>query len=168
MTFHRVADSSSGPSVANNHRRPNSCLFLARGNKYLNSIQLVTVTTSIAITTTIIITITSPYPLLLTMGWRTLSITLSTSFLLGITFTHWIADHNVLWTSPVTPAAISTSISYYTILGNADPGLYWAWCGVAGIALAAAGWRVGRGLGGVKGGEGGGWLFDGGSLGKLH
>lgn len=78
----------------------------------------------------------------------------------GTTFTHWIADHNVLWRSPLTPAALEQSIRYYTLIGSGPPLLGWVYVGLVGLAIAAAtaklvsGWR----------GRSGEVLFDGASL----
>lgn len=85
----------------------------------------------------------------------------------GSTFTHWIADHNTLWRSPVTPLAVTTALEYYSLLGRAPGALYWAWMGVAAVCGGGSGWRVLRGMSGMGGsGAGGGFLFDGGSLGE--
>ncbi|RSH94342.1 hypothetical protein EHS25_004145 [Saitozyma podzolica] len=61
------------------------------------------------------------------MVWRTTFITISTCFLLGTTFTHWIADHNVLWRTPLTSEALESSIKYYSILSNSPTGLGWVY-----------------------------------------
>ncbi|KAK6906882.1 hypothetical protein I203_100869 [Kwoniella mangroviensis CBS 8507] len=94
------------------------------------------------------------------MVWRTTLVTMSTCFLLGTTFTHWIADHNVLWRSPVTPDALVTSIKYYSYISNAPNGMGWFYIAVGIVALLSAGGRA------VKGyqGQGGEVLFDGGSI----
>ncbi|WWC59909.1 uncharacterized protein I303_102471 [Kwoniella dejecticola CBS 10117] len=94
------------------------------------------------------------------MVWRTTLVTMSTCFLLGTTFTHWIADHNVLWRSPVTPDALVTSIKYYSYLSNAPNGMGWVYIAVGLVALLSASGRA------VKGyrGQGGEVLFDGGSI----
>ncbi|ORX36453.1 ER membrane protein SH3-domain-containing protein [Kockovaella imperatae] len=94
------------------------------------------------------------------MVWRTTAITLSTCFLLGTTFTHWIADHNVLWRSPLTSEALSQSISYYALLANAPKGLEWVYFAAGAIALICAGGRMVKDWRGRHGEV----LFDGGSL----
>lgn len=87
------------------------------------------------------------------------------SHLVGTTFTHWIADHNVLWRTPLTEDAVKTSIQYYSLLHSAQQGyLGWAYLFVGCLAIAAAGGRM---LKGLTMGEGGEVLFDGGSLGAL-
>ncbi|WVW79678.1 hypothetical protein I302_101647 [Kwoniella bestiolae CBS 10118] len=98
------------------------------------------------------------------MVWRTTLVTMSTCFLLGTTFTHWIADHNVLWRSPVTPDALNTSINYYSFLSNAPNGMGWVYIAVGLVALISAGGRA------VKGyqGQGGEVLFDGGSIADVY
>nr|XP_019012358.1 uncharacterized protein I206_03205 [Kwoniella pini CBS 10737]OCF51139.1 hypothetical protein I206_03205 [Kwoniella pini CBS 10737] len=78
----------------------------------------------------------------------------------GTTFTHWIADHNVLWRSPITPEALVTSIKYYSYLSNAPHGMGWVYIAVGLVALASAG---GRAVKGYKG-QGGEVLFDGGAI----
>ncbi|WVR04108.1 hypothetical protein IAU60_001107 [Kwoniella sp. DSM 27419] len=94
------------------------------------------------------------------MVWRTTLVTLSTCFLLGTTFTHWIADHNILWRAPVTADAIGSSIRYYSLLGNAPHAMAWLYAVVGFVALLSTGGRA------VKGyrGQGGEVLFDGGSI----
>ncbi|KAK8861293.1 hypothetical protein IAR55_002112 [Kwoniella newhampshirensis] len=94
------------------------------------------------------------------MVWRTTFITMSTCFLLGTTFTHWIADHNVLWRNPVTSDALATSVRYYSYLSSAPRGLGWVYCSIGLVAILSV---CGRGIKGYKG-NGGEVLFDGGSL----
>ncbi|WRT65387.1 uncharacterized protein IL334_002330 [Kwoniella shivajii] len=91
------------------------------------------------------------------MVWRTTFVTMSTCFLLGTTFTHWIADHDVLWRSPVTPDALATSIKYYSFLSNAPSGLGWVYIAVGIVALLSAGGRAMKGYQGQSGEI----LFDG-------
>nr|ODN98665.1 hypothetical protein L204_02629 [Cryptococcus depauperatus CBS 7855] len=85
---------------------------------------------------------------------------MSTSFLLGTTFSHWIADHNVLWKTPITKEAINQSIEYYSLLDSAPVGMGWAYIVVGSVLLLSIGGRSVKGYRG-KGGE---VLFDGGSL----
>ncbi|KAL0242215.1 hypothetical protein I308_105844 [Cryptococcus tetragattii IND107] len=94
------------------------------------------------------------------MVWRTMLITVSTSFLLGTTFTHWIADHNVLWRSPVTAEAINHSIEYYSLLSSAPSGLGWVYVAVGLVLMLSAGGRSIKGYRGTSGEV----LFDGGML----
>ncbi len=78
----------------------------------------------------------------------------------GTTFTHWIADHNVLWNSPVTSEALAESIRYYALLGTGPQFLAYIYVGIGVAALIAAGWKLHSGWRG-KGGE---VLWDGASL----
>lgn len=116
------------------------------------------------------------------MVWRTTIITCTTCFLLGelgssnpplhldpsppsrltagTTFTHWIADHNVLWRSPLTSEALAESIRYYALVGAGPPALAYVYVAVGVAALVASGWKLHSGWRG-KGGE---VLFDGASL----
>ncbi|ORY25241.1 ER membrane protein SH3-domain-containing protein [Naematelia encephala] len=94
------------------------------------------------------------------MVWRTTLVTLTTCFLLGTTFTHWIADHNVLWRSPLTSDALQQSITYYSILATAPAGLGWVYVAVGVLALGSSAGRLWKDFLG-KGGE---VLFDGGSI----
>lgn len=96
----------------------------------------------------------SPAPPRTTRSLRSLALTT------GTTFTHWIADHNVLWRSPLTPAALEQSIRYYALIGQGSPALGWAYLGIGIASMLAAltklisGWR----------GKSGEVLFDGASL----
>lgn len=81
----------------------------------------------------------------------------------GTTFTHWIADHNVLWRSPVTAEAINHSIEYYSLLSSAPSGLGWVYVAVGLVLMLSAGGRSIKGYRGTSGEV----LFDGGSLGKF-
>jgi hypothetical protein len=117
------------------------------------------------------------------MVWRTTFITISTCFLLGevrlnplvpshagksltcwvgTTFTHWIADHNVLWRTPLTSEALESSIKYYSILSNSPTGLGWVYIAVGGVAMASATGRLIKGLRGNRGEI----VFDGASVGE--
>jgi hypothetical protein len=107
------------------------------------------------------------------MVWRTNLITVSICFLLGgsisrnelkagTTFTHWIADHNVLWRTPITEEALLTSISYYSLLSSAPHGLGWAYIVVGMVALLSTAGRAFKVLGTGRGEV----VFDGGSVGK--
>ncbi|KDQ59564.1 hypothetical protein JAAARDRAFT_192070 [Jaapia argillacea MUCL 33604] len=53
------------------------------------------------------------------MGLRVCVVICVTSFLLGILFTHWIADSLTLWKSPVTDDHLWTSALYYSIISRA-------------------------------------------------
>ncbi|GMK54398.1 hypothetical protein CspeluHIS016_0109840 [Cutaneotrichosporon spelunceum] len=92
--------------------------------------------------------------------WRNAITTITTCFLLGTTFTHWIADHNVLWRSPLTPAALETSIRYYALVGSGVSALGWVYLGVGAASILAAATRLVTGWRGQSGEV----LFDGASL----
>ncbi|WVN90363.1 uncharacterized protein L203_105599 [Cryptococcus depauperatus CBS 7841] len=79
------------------------------------------------------------------MVWRTTLVTMSTSFLLGTTFSHWIADHNVLWKTPITKEAINQSIEYYSLLDSAPVGMGWAYIVVGSVLLLSIGGRSVKG-----------------------
>jgi hypothetical protein len=116
------------------------------------------------------------------MVWRTTFITISTCFLLGevrlapphagkpltrcvgTTFTHWIADHNVLWRTPLTSEALESSIKYYSILSNSPSGMGWVYIAVGGVAMASATGRLIKGFRGDRGEI----VFDGASVGELR
>ncbi|KAL7422760.1 hypothetical protein Q5752_002054 [Cryptotrichosporon argae] len=97
------------------------------------------------------------------MVWRTTLITFTTCFLLGTTFTHWIADHNVLWRSPLTAEALQDSIAYYSLLGHGPAGLGWVYITIGLLGVAAVGSRIVSGYRGEGDGNGD-VLFDGGSV----
>jgi hypothetical protein len=80
---------------------------------------------------------------------------------IGTTFTHWIVDHNVLWTSPTTVEALERSIKYYSFLADAPEGMGWAYIAVGLAAIISAGGQLSKVL---KGGQSE-VLFDGGSVG---
>jgi hypothetical protein len=112
------------------------------------------------------------------MVWRTLVITVATCFMLGTsissmskglvadnpgtTFTHWIVDHNVLWTSPTTVEALERSIKYYSFLADAPDGMGWAYIAVGVAAIVSAGGQLTKVLNGGQSEV----LFDGGSVGR--
>ncbi|KAF8515879.1 Shr3 amino acid permease chaperone [Gautieria morchelliformis] len=58
----------------------------------------------------------------------------TTSFLIGILATHWIADGLTLWKSPPTDTHLYTSAAYYSLLAQAPHGM-----GVAVTAVALTG-----------------------------
>lgn len=100
--------------------------------------------------------ISNAAPLSLTPRWVN---SLSASRITGTTFTHWIADHNVLWSSPLTPAALEQSIRYYGMLAGGTAALGWVYLGVLLVAFIAAAGKLCSDWG--KGGE---VLFDGASV----
>ena len=81
----------------------------------------------------------------------------------GTTFTHWIADHDVLWRMPLTPEAIHIAIQYYSLLSAAPRGMSTTYLAMVLLALGSAGGRLVKGWS-YRSGE---VLFDGGSVGEL-
>lgn len=92
--------------------------------------------------------------------WRTTLVTISTCFLLGTTFTHWIADHNVLWRTPLTAEAVDVSIAYYSIVSEGPSWLSGVYLSVVAVALLSSGGRLWK----VWQGQQGEMLFDGASV----
>lgn len=92
------------------------------------------------------------------MVWRTTLITLSTCFLLGesallkqeltagTTFACWVADHNVLWRSPLTADAVENSLRFYSLVADAPGWLGWAYSSVTVVAVLSVGGRLFKGL----------------------
>lgn len=92
------------------------------------------------------------------MVWRTTLITLSTCFLLGerphvtriltagTTFTCWVADHNVLWRSPLTVDAVENSLRFYSLVADAPGWLGWAYSFVMLVAVLSVGGRLFKGF----------------------
>lgn len=80
-----------------------------------------------------------------------------TSFLLGILFTHWIADSLTLWKSPVTDSNLWASALYYSVISRGPAEILYA-CGA--VALAG-GFTI---LWSLRDGEAGNLMFDGGSI----
>jgi hypothetical protein len=77
------------------------------------------------------------------MGLRVAVIVCTTSFLLGILATHWIADSLTLWQSPLTESHLRTSAAYYSLLAAMPSNMMSAIYAVgvlAGIALFTSLW----------------------------
>ena len=72
----------------------------------------------------------------------------------------------MLWRSPLTAEAVMDSITYYSLLSAAPPGLGWVYILVGLGAIVSTGGRLVKGWRGANGEV----LFDGGSVGKssLH
>ncbi|CAO1627035.1 unnamed protein product [Jaminaea pallidilutea] len=86
------------------------------------------------------------------------------SFLLGILAVHWLADHLVLWQSPITHASLVSAHGYYrnTLLEVGTSSSHRAI-----VALIHATWTIGAVLVVgklLKGRKESNWLFDGASL----
>ncbi|KAG9004858.1 hypothetical protein FRB94_002026 [Tulasnella sp. JGI-2019a] len=91
------------------------------------------------------------------MGVRVAGVIVSTSFLLGILFTHWIADSLTLWKSPLTDEHLRTAAIYYESLASLPGSMQWFLFAVAitaGSSLCASLWD----------GEAGNLMFDGASI----
>ena len=69
----------------------------------------------------------------------------------------------MLWRSPLTSEALQNSISYYSLLSSATPGLGYVYIAVGLLGVFSA---AGRTIKGARGNQGE-VLFDGGSLGTL-
>lgn len=82
---------------------------------------------------------------------------MSTSFLLGILMTHWIADSLTLWKSPLTDARLYTAAAYYSLLSKMTFGM--AGTVVAVVTIGFMGLLLS-----AQDGEAGNLMFDGASL----
>lgn len=91
-------------------------------------------------------------------GLRTSVFISAVSFLLGLLFTHWIADSLTLWKSPETQTDVRlwTSATYYSILSHMPPMLLYLYGGVVFVGATTLLWSLGDG-------EAGNLMFDGGS-----
>ncbi|KAI0059086.1 hypothetical protein BV25DRAFT_1770898, partial [Artomyces pyxidatus] len=91
------------------------------------------------------------------MALRVVVIICSTSFLLGLLFTHWIADSLTLWKTPVTDEHLWVSASYYNTLTKGPQ--YYGWFVGSVVVLGASTifWSL-------RDGEAGNLMFDGGSI----
>jgi len=81
----------------------------------------------------------------------------TTSFLLGILFTHWIADSLTLWKAPVTNEHIWISASYYSLFARSTSELGYALAAVVTLGAATILWSLGDGAAGNI-------MFDGASI----
>lgn len=83
----------------------------------------------------------------------------ATAFLLGLLFTHWIADSLTLWKSPdaQSDARLWTAASYYSILSRMSPTLAYIYSLVAVVGGATLLWSWGD----LRAGN---LMFDGGSV----
>ncbi|OCH89110.1 hypothetical protein OBBRIDRAFT_696828, partial [Obba rivulosa] len=92
-------------------------------------------------------------------GMRMSVVVCATSFLLGLLFTHWIADSLTLWKSPPTQTDVRlwTSAAYYSILSRTPPALAYVYAAVALAGGVTIAWSLGDG-------RAGNLMFDGGSI----
>ncbi|CAG7846578.1 SubName: Full=Uncharacterized protein {ECO:0000313/EMBL:CCA69817.1} [Serendipita indica DSM 11827] len=82
---------------------------------------------------------------------------MSTSFLLGCLMTHWIADSQTLWKSPLTDAHLYTSAAYYSLLAKMSLGMAATLVSVVTIGFMAL-------MLSALDGEAGNLMFDGASI----
>ncbi|KAM5542597.1 hypothetical protein V8D89_003558 [Ganoderma adspersum] len=92
-------------------------------------------------------------------GLRMSVVVSATAFLLGLLFTHWIADSLTLWKSPETQtdSRLWTAATYYAILMHGPPLLAYAYGIVAIVGAATICWSL-------RDGRAGNLMFDGGSI----
>ncbi|KAI0691199.1 Shr3 amino acid permease chaperone, partial [Cytidiella melzeri] len=83
----------------------------------------------------------------------------ATAFLLGLLFTHWIADSLTLWKTPPTQtdARLWAAATYYSILSRMPPTLLYIHGSVALLGATTLFWSLGDG-------NAGNFMFDGGSI----
>ncbi|TDL27610.1 hypothetical protein BD410DRAFT_683306, partial [Rickenella mellea] len=91
------------------------------------------------------------------MGLRACIVVCATSFLLGILFTHWIADSLTLWKAPITNEHLWTSAAYYSLLARVPAWLGWFLASVVATGAITILWSLGDGAAGNL-------MFDGGSI----
>jgi len=80
-----------------------------------------------------------------------------TSVLLGLLFTHWIADSLTLWRTPVTDAHLWVAARYYHVLTRGTPAIGYVVAAAAMLGAATILWSL-------RDGEAGNLMFDGGSI----
>jgi len=92
-------------------------------------------------------------------GLRMSVVVCATSFLLGLLFTHWIADSLTLWKSPdvQTDDRLWTAATYYSVLARMPVTLAYVYAAVAFIGGATILWSL-------RDGRAGNLMFDGGSI----
>ncbi|EJF62574.1 hypothetical protein DICSQDRAFT_57352 [Dichomitus squalens LYAD-421 SS1] len=92
-------------------------------------------------------------------GLRMSVVVSATAFLLGLLFTHWIADSLTLWKSPdtQTDSRLWTAAAYYAVLMHGPPQLAYVYGAVAVIGAATILWSL-------RDGRAGNLMFDGGSI----
>ncbi|KAH9857676.1 ER membrane protein SH3-domain-containing protein [Lenzites betulinus] len=92
-------------------------------------------------------------------GLRMSVVVSATAFLLGLLFTHWIADSLTLWKSPErqTDARLWTAATYYAVLTHGPPQLAYIYGSVALIGATTILWSL-------RDGRAGNLMFDGGSI----
>ncbi|KIM30153.1 hypothetical protein M408DRAFT_66726 [Serendipita vermifera MAFF 305830] len=91
------------------------------------------------------------------MGIRIAVVVMSTSFLLGILMTHWIADSLTLWKSPLTDAHLFTAATYYGLLAKMNVYMAATIVGIVTLGFMAL-------VLSFQDGEVGNLMFDGASI----
>jgi len=81
----------------------------------------------------------------------------ATSILLGLLFTHWIADSLTLWRTPVTDAHLWIAARYYHVLTKGASGISYVVVATATLGAVTILWSL-------RDGEAGNLMFDGGSI----
>jgi len=81
----------------------------------------------------------------------------ATSILLGLLFTHWIADSLTLWRTPITDAHLWIAARYYHVLTKGAPGIGYVVVATATLGAVTILWSL-------RDGEAGNLMFDGGSI----
>ncbi|KAI0713439.1 Shr3 amino acid permease chaperone, partial [Earliella scabrosa] len=92
-------------------------------------------------------------------GLRMSVVISATAFLLGLLFTHWIADSLTLWKSPETQtdSRLWTAATYYSILMHGVPELGYLYAAVTLTGAVTILWSL-------RDGRAGNLMFDGGSI----
>jgi len=90
-------------------------------------------------------------------GTRVSVVIFVTSFLLGLLFTHWIADSLTMWKPPVTDERFQMSATYYFMITKTPIGFLYFFALVA----VGGGFTI---LWCLREGEAGNLMFDGGSI----
>ncbi|CCM07224.1 uncharacterized protein FIBRA_09569 [Fibroporia radiculosa] len=92
-------------------------------------------------------------------GLRMSVVVCATAFLLGLLFTHWIADSNTLWKSPETQTddRLWAAATYYAILSRMPMWLAYVYAAAAVFGGTTILWSL-------RDGRAGNLMFDGGSI----
>ena len=91
------------------------------------------------------------------MGIRAGVATSITSFLLGALFVHWVADSLTLWKQPVTDEHLWTAATYYSILAQCRPEIWYILAALATLGGSTFLWSL-------NDREAENIMFDGGSI----
>ncbi|KZS98916.1 hypothetical protein SISNIDRAFT_480508 [Sistotremastrum niveocremeum HHB9708] len=91
------------------------------------------------------------------MGVRAAFVVVTTSFLIGVLATHFVADSLTLWQSPATDARLWAAAQYYTLLAKAPSEMAFVLAGITTFGATVILWSL-------FDGRAGNLMFDGGSL----